>query len=44
MTDKYLKRKTTFSKKVNPMKHPVETYILVTTWNLLFMYFIGVSH
>ena len=39
MTGKYLKRKATFSKKVNPMKYPVQTYILVSTWNLLFMYF-----
>ena len=36
--------KTTFSKKVNPMKYPVQTYILVRTWNLLIMYFAGVSH
>ena len=36
--------KTTFFKKVNPMKYPVETYILERTRNLLFMYFTGVSH
>ena len=44
MTGKCLKRKATFSKIVNPMKYPVQTYILVSTWNLLFMYFTGVSH
>ena len=38
-----LTNKTIFSKKVNPIKYPVQTYILVRTWNLLFMYFIGVS-
>ena len=32
------------SKKVNPMKYPVQSYILVRTGNLLFMYFTGVSH
>ena len=36
--------KTTFTKKANPMKYPVQTYILVRTWNLLFMYFTAVSH
>ena len=36
--------KTTFSKKVNPMKYPVKSYILVRAGNLLFMYFTGVSH
>ena len=39
-----LTNKTIFSKKVNPIKYPVQTYILVRTWNLLFMYFTGVSH
>ena len=39
-----LTNKTKFSKKVNPMKYPVQTYILVRTWNLLFMYFTDVSH
>ena len=39
-----LTSKTTFSKKVNPMKYPVQSYILVKTRNLLFMYFTGVSH
>ena len=39
-----LTNKTKFSKKVNPIKYPVQTYILVRTWNLLFMYFTGVSH
>ena len=36
--------KSTFSKKGNPMKYPVQTYILMRTWNFLFMYFIDVSH
>ena len=36
--------KTAFTKKVNPMKYPVQTYILVRIWNLLFMYFTAVSH
>ena len=44
MIDKYLTSKTTFSKKVNPIKYPVQTYLLVGNWNLLFMYFPGVSH
>ena len=35
--------KTAFTKKVNPMKYPVQTYILVRIWNLLFMYFTAVS-
>ena len=39
-----LTNKTKFFKKVNPIKYPVQTYILVRTWNLLFMYFTGVSH
>ena len=39
-----LTNKTKFSKKVNPVKYPVQTYILVRTWNLLFMYFTDVSH
>ena len=39
-----LTNKTKFSEKVNPMKYPVQTYILVRTWNLLFMYFTDVSH
>ena len=44
MTGKYLTSNTTFSKKVNPMKYRIQTYILVRTWNLLFMYFTGVSN
>ena len=46
LTDKLavLASKTTFFKKVNPMKYLVQTYILVRTQNLLFMYFTGVSH
>ena len=44
MTGKYLTSNTTFSKKVNPMKYWIQTYILVKTWNLLFMYFTGVSY
>ena len=32
----------TFFKKVNPMKYPVQIYILVMTWNLLFMCIIHV--
>ena len=36
--------KPNFPKKVNPMKYPVHSYILVRTWNLLFMCFTGVSH
>ena len=36
--------KTTFSKNVNPMKYPVQSYILVRARNSLFMYFTGVSH
>ena len=36
--------KTIFSEKVNPMKYPGQTYILVRTWNLLFTYFTGVSN
>ena len=36
--------KPNFPKKVNPMKYPVHSYILVRTWNLLFMYFTGISH
>ena len=39
-----LTSKATFSKKVNSMKYPVQTYTLVRTWNLLFTYFTGVSH
>ena len=30
--------------KINPMKYPVQSYILVKTRNLLFMYFTGVFH
>ena len=37
MTGKYLTSNTTFSKKVNPMKYQIQTYILVRTWNLLFI-------
>ena len=37
-------KQTTFSRKVNPMKYPVQTYIFERTGNLLFMYFTGVSH
>ena len=44
MTDKYLATNTTFSKKVNTMKYPIQKYILVRTWNLLFMYLTGVSN
>ena len=33
-----------FPKKVNPMKYPVQAYILVRTRNLLFVYFTSVSH
>ena len=44
MTSKYLTSNTTFSKKVNPMKHQIQTYILVRTSNLVFMYFIGASN
>ena len=39
-----LTSETTFFKKINPMKYPVQTYILVNTWNLLFIYFTDVSH
>ena len=35
MTGKYLTSNTTFSKKVNPIKYPIQTYILVRIWNLL---------
>ena len=44
MTGKYLRGNTTFSKKVKPMKYRIQTYILVRTWNLLFMYVTGVSN
>ena len=44
MTGKYLTCKTTFSKKANLMKYPVQTYVLMRTWNLLFVYFPSVSH
>ena len=44
MTDKYLTSKTTFSKKVNPAKYTVQTYMLVKTCNLLFVSFLGISH
>ena len=44
MTGKYLTSNTTFSKKVNPMKYQIQTYILVRTWNLLSMYFTRVSN
>ena len=36
--------KTTFSKKGNPMKYPVQSCILVRTRNLFFRYFTSVSH
>ena len=36
--------KTTFSKTANPMKCPLQSYILVRTRNFLFLYFTGVSH
>ena len=44
MAGKYLTSNTTFSKKVDPMKYRIQTNILVRTWNLLFMYFTGVSN
>ena len=44
MTGKYLTSNTTFSKKVNPVNYRIQTYILVKTWNLLFMYFTSVSN
>ena len=44
MTGKYLTSNTTFSKKVNPMKYQIQAYVLVRTWNLLFIYFTGVSN
>ena len=34
----------TFSKKVNPRKYQIQTYMLGRTWNLLFIYFTGVSN
>ena len=34
----------TFSKKVNPRKYQILTYMLGRTWNLLFIYFTGVSN
>ena len=43
MTGKYLISNTTFSKKVNPMKYRIQTYILVRIWNLLFMFLTGPS-
>ena len=39
-----LTNKTKFSKKLDPMKYPVQKYILVRTWNLSFMYFTVESH
>ena len=36
--------KTTFSKRVNSVKYPLQSYILVRTGNSLFMYFTGASH
>ena len=42
MTDIYLTSNTAFSKKVNPMKYQIQTYILVRNWNLLFIDFTGV--
>ena len=39
-----LTNKTKFFKKINPMKYPVQKYILVRTWNLSFMYFTGESY
>ena len=44
MTSKCLRNKTIFSKKVNLMIYPVQTYMLVKTCNLLFVNFPGVSH
>ena len=44
MTSKYLTSNTTFSKKVNTMKYQIQTYMLVRTWNLLFVYFTSVSN
>ena len=44
MTGKYLTSNTTFSKKINPMKYRIQTYILVRNWDLLLMYFTDVSN
>ena len=44
MTGKYLTNKTTFSTKINLMKYSEQTYMLMRTWNLLFVYFRGTSH
>ena len=35
MTGKYLTSKTTISKKVNPSKYQIDTYMLVRAWNSL---------
>ena len=40
----YLTSNSTFSKKVNPIKYWIQTYILMRTWNLLFMCFTGGSN
>ena len=37
ITGNYLTSNTTFPKKVTPMKYRIQTFILVRTWNLLFM-------
>ena len=39
MTGKYLRSKITFFIRANPMKYPVQTYLFLRTWSLLFMYF-----
>ena len=44
MTCKYLASKNIFSNKINPMKYPAQTHMWVRTWNLLFVYFSGVSY
>ena len=41
---KYLTSNITFSKKVNPMKYRIETYLLVRRWKLLFIHFTGASN
>ena len=42
MTDKG--KQNQISKKVNPLKHPAQSYILLRTRNILFIYFTGISH
>ena len=40
-----LTSKTQFKKKKkNSIKYTAQTYVLVKTWNLLFMYFTGVPY